>query len=165
MDSIQIHQTVSSLCPLSKIFSGIFPIDKINKIPLHGDTAVIINTAPSTHKGKHWVAMINLKNKQEYFDSYGISPPIEIKHQLEKRGKYTWNKIQTQGVFSATCGAHCIFFLFHRSKGFSMQDIVKKADDKTVTDFVNNIYSPYDEFDDLDNIVLANQTSTISYLP
>ncbi len=84
MDSVQIHNTIASLSPLNSIFCGTFPIDMLNKIPLHGNTAAIINTAPSTHKGKHWVAVMNLNKKQEYFDSYWFPPTNEIHHQLVK---------------------------------------------------------------------------------
>ncbi len=164
MDSIQINQIISNLSPLNKIFQGTFPIDKLHKIPLHGNTAAIINTAPSTHKGKHWVAIMNVNNKQEYFDSYGLPPKNEISHHLKKRGNYTFNNVPTQNLFSAACGAHCIYFLFHRSKGYPLREIVKQTSDKTVISFVSNLYSPYNEFEELDNIVHYNQSSTPYFL-
>ncbi len=145
------------------MYAGTFPIDKLSKIPEKPISAVIINTAPSTHQGKHWVAAIKLNGKQEFFDSYGLPPCEEIHRFLSKRGQYKFNTKQTQGVFSTTCGAHCIFYLYYHSKGFTMEEIVKQANDKSVIDFINRLHSPDEDFSELLNQMKANQSSEMLF--
>ena len=61
--------------------------------------------------------------------------------------KYTHNKRVVQGTFQATCGAHCIYYLYHRSQGIKMSEITANQNDEKVTDFVNSLYSPDDELE------------------
>ena len=158
MDTIQIMEICRKLVPLKSRFQGVFPLDRINKINLKRNHSYIINTAPSTHKGEHWVAVYFNGNRIEYFDSYGNKPKREIEKWIrEKRTKYIHNKRQVQGPLQATCGAHCIYYLYHRSQNVKMKEITAKQNDEKVTDFVNSLYSPDDELENTFETESVNQ--------
>ena len=143
MDTLQIVHMVNSLSPIRKRFTGVYPADKVNKMKIKEEHGCIINTAPSTHHGEHWIAVFFAPSTIEYFDSYGLKPSGVIKSWLLKtRKRCIRNRKRVQGLFTATCGAHCIYYLFHRTKGHSMSHIVKNQSDDKVTHFINSVYSP-----------------------
>ncbi len=157
MDTIQIIETIKRLPCLQRIFIGVFPIDKMNKVEMNGKWACIINTAPSTHKGEHWVAAIRISKIPEYFDSYGLPPRNEIHEKISRHyNKYKYNKVQVQRGFATTCGAHCIYFLYRRVKGDAMETITKRVTDKKVDEFVHTYYSPDEETEEECHYVFQN---------
>ncbi len=149
MDTIQLLHVIRKLVKLRRIFTGVFPIDKIKHIRKQGQWACIINTAPSTHRGEHWVAMIKINTYPEYFDSYGLPPPHAIHKLLTSHfNRYKFNKTQVQGPFAITCGAHCIYFLHKRTEGETMQRITQKLDDNEARTFIQKFYSPDEDSDE-----------------
>ncbi len=142
MNTIQIEEIIERLYPLNRIFQGVYPIDKLHHIRRRHNSAVILNTAPSTHPGIHWVAVACFNGKQEYFDSYGLPPPQMIKTKLLRK-KYKFNKKPVQDIFSASCGAHCIFYLYHRARGNSIQETIKMMNEKRVIEFIHPLMSPH----------------------
>ena len=57
-------------------FIGVFPSDKIPKIPRRRPVSLICNTDPSSKSGKHWVAFYFPNDDSapiEFFDSYAVS--------------------------------------------------------------------------------------------
>ncbi len=116
---------------------------------MNGKWACIVNTAPSTHRGEHWVAAIRIDKYPEYYDSYGLPPPSAI-HQkiLRHYKKYKYNHRQVQAPFAITCGAHCIYFIHKRIQGEPMEKITKNVTDNKVQKFVQTFYSPDEESDE-----------------
>ena len=166
MDMIQIIQAINSLSPIRKTFIGVYPVDKLSKIRPIPEQGCIINTAPSTHQGEHWIALFFTPRTVEYFDSYGLKPTGDIERWLQKRNKrYITNRKQVQGLFTATRGAHCIYYLFHRAKGYSMRQIVKNQCDNKATHFINSVYSPDNEMKKILETESINQVckSLINY--
>ena len=99
---------------------------------------------PSTQtSGGHWVAAWN----DEYFDSYGREPIKELK---SRRRHWIWNERVLQSPLSSVCGQYCVYYLLHRARGYSMNDIVKDftmdldENDQFVYDFVREQYDLYD---------------------
>ncbi len=47
---------------------------------------------------------------------------------------YVWNTLKSRSkIFTSdTCGQHCVFFLYHMSKGHVYDDIVKKYYDDLI---------------------------------
>jgi hypothetical protein len=88
-----------------------------------------MNTDPSNKPGTHWVAVYC----DEYFDSYG---------RPSKRNK-KYNPVRIQGTLSSACGQYCVYYLCHRIRGRSMNDIVKDfsydyaLNDMCVTEYIN----------------------------
>ena len=152
MDTLQIMDITSSLHPLHNQFQGVFPSDKLTKFEIKSKCACIVHTAPRTHKGEHWVAIMIFEDHQEYFD--------RISNFLHRTGlPMKIIRRTVQNVFTSTCGAHCIYFLFHRSRGIPMHHIVKKMSDRKVTNFVNGLYHSDDRFNQLVDTNIVNQLS------
>ena len=66
----------------------------------------IVNLHPSV--GTHWVMYTN----QNYFDSYGCPPPLNIMSfiaKLHKSGIYSEYRIQTNDSY---CAAYCLYTLY-----------------------------------------------------
>ena len=66
----------------------------------------IVNLHPS--KGTHWVCYIN----ENYFDSYGCSPPKKLSKFIIKRNRYclySENQIQKNDSF---CASYCLYIIY-----------------------------------------------------
>ena len=61
------------------------------------------------------------REKAEFFDSYG-HPPEHYGFKLYEIE--TWNNRKLQSSWSQVCGQYCIFYLYHKSRGYSMSKIV-----------------------------------------
>ena len=73
MNTLQILKVLEQARYVRPLFNGVFAIDQL---PKSDDGAYVVNTAKSTHPGKHWVAVYVTGNKVEYFDSYGGDHPL-----------------------------------------------------------------------------------------
>jgi hypothetical protein len=64
----------------------------------------------------------------EFFDSYGCHPSFYNKDWIKwidiNSDAIIYNKKCIQSVLSVACGAHCLFYLYHRCNGFSMPCIL-----------------------------------------
>ncbi len=160
MDTLQIMDIVSSLHPLRENFKGVFPSDRLTNFQVKPKSCCIVNTAPSTHRGEHWIAIMIFEDHQEYFDTYGLPPRHRIHNFLQRTGLPTRiNRKTVQNPFTSTCGAHCIYFLYHRTRGIPMHHLVKKMCDRKVTNFVNGLYSSDEHFNQLLDMNIVNQLS------
>ena len=65
-------------------------------------TSGIVNLHPT--KGKHWVMFTN----QNYFDSYGCPPPLNITKQINN-GIFSEYQIQKDDSY---CAAYCLYVLY-----------------------------------------------------
>jgi hypothetical protein len=105
----------------------VFPADYLKKIPPSRllPAGYIVNTAPSSHDGEHWVAFYFTEDTAEFFDSYGQDPKPEMVKFLASYGHRSWatNGRRLQGSLSTVCGQYCIFFLTLRTRGWSMKEI------------------------------------------
>ena len=92
-----------------KYFRGIYSRDNLpNKI--HKLERGIINLDDSMGGGSQWICYRNVdKQFCEYFDSFGLIMPNEIKHYLKTSGK-KWcthqMKYKKETVFCAVIGAY-----------------------------------------------------------
>ena len=108
-----------------KCFRGIYSRDNLpNKI--HRLETGIINLDNSIGGGTHWVCYGNVDNQFcEYFDSFGLIIPNEIKNYLHTSGKKIMcthpMKYKKEIVFCAVIGAYIIFW---RQKGRSLLDVI-----------------------------------------
>ncbi len=119
MKSTEILDFVKNQLPyLTKHFKGVYSRDKIPR--LHKLELAIINTAPSTHQGKHWFAICRC-NDIEIFDSLGIEEVSSLIVDLkERKGEIEYNVSQLQSDKSALCGEYCLYFFFHRMTNLDM---------------------------------------------
>ena len=66
----------------------------------------IVNLHPS--KGTHWVCYIN----ENYFDSYGCSPPKKLSKFIIKRNGYClYSEYQIQKIDSY-CASYCLYIIY-----------------------------------------------------
>ena len=96
-----------------KYFWGIYSRDNLpNKI--HKLETGIINLDGSMGGGSHWICYRNVdKQYCEYFDTFGLIMPNEIKNYLKTSGKkmlYSSDEIQERTVCCAVIGAYITFW-------------------------------------------------------
>ena len=120
MNTQQIECRLKQDLYVSQTFQGVYAIDKL---PYFKYGSCVVNTAPSTEKSGHWLALFANDSGIEYFDSYGREPLPTIKRKWKNK---TWlsNQILLQSPLSAVCGHYCIYYLLHRARGFPMRSIV-----------------------------------------
>jgi hypothetical protein len=129
MNSAQIDYSLRRDPCTSDMWRGVFPLDYLKTAARASMTlpaGYIVNTAPSTHDGKHWVAFYFTEGGAEYFDSYGFKPtkPELLKFlKVHGHSRWTMNSQRLQGSLSTVCGQHCIFYLTLRARGWSAKEI------------------------------------------
>ena len=88
----------------------------------------IINLDTRLGPGTHWVAYRNGPNHSEYFDSFGLIMPNEVKTYLSQNGKliyYSGDEIQERD--SVLCGYWVLYYLLERQKGAPMLNVIHNA--------------------------------------
>ncbi len=139
MNTVQLTAVMDKIT-YNTYFLGVLPCDYLPKTPLKNLPAMVIfNTDPSTEPGQHWVAVyINSDGVSCFFDSFGGAPtdprfPKNLCDFLKSNStNVEYSKKQVQDFTSDTCGQHCVFFLYHMSKGHVYDNIVKKYYDDLI---------------------------------
>ena len=106
---------------------GISPIDKLPKITTP-KSLYFINTDPAFLPGEHWVCVFfpEKNSPPEFFDSLGRAPTYYSKNIIHFLGsRYMYNSIRLQPPQTSTCGLYCLYFLYHRIRGFSFLEILE----------------------------------------
>ena len=113
-----------------KYYRGVYAVNKIPSIrTLKDNFCIIINTAPDTQPGEHWVAVTMYKKKATIFDSMSIPDKHLSKSLLlflKKINAKKYNHHQIQSLNSKNCGFYCIhaivkFHLKLENKSFSIK--------------------------------------------
>ena len=102
-------------------FRGVFLRDELPSKPKKNECG-ILNLADDP-PGTHWVAFFRNNNRNIYFDSYGIQPPLEIIDYLKDPVYYSTEKIQPNGTI--LCGHLCLYVLKELSKGKPLKKIIQ----------------------------------------
>lgn len=105
-------------------FLGVFARDTLPSGINEGES-MIINLNKANQGGSHWVAVYCGADYCEYFDSFGIIAPPEIRKMCYTSGKpaiYSTNSIQN--INSILCGYYSIYFILMRNLGVDMYDII-----------------------------------------
>lgn len=91
----------------------------------------LLNTDKESGDGKHWcVAYIEDRKKMEFFDSFGFPPELYGLERLFPAGEIVYNPRMVQNLEAVTCGAHCLFFAYLRSRGYSMRKVLNVYDEQ-----------------------------------
>lgn len=141
------------------IFRGVYPS---NRLPPMRDGAYVINTAPDSHPGLHWVAVLVKDDTVEYFDSYGGKPSLRLRRWGKKKS-WTTNPIPLQSPLTSVCGQYCIYYLLHRARGIELTTLLMDFgpdvddNDKLVYDFVEDRF-------DLKHLTLVDTENLVSQL-
>lgn len=117
----------------------------------------IVNTGTVSSKGVHWCAVFFEKNVEEFFDPFGMPPTFYgFDNLLKTRSRLptfkTYNSVSLQSMASIVCGHHCLFYAFHKCRGYAMEDIIsfypnkgQRKNDEVALNFVlqfSSIYYP-----------------------
>ena len=152
MNRGQLEEVMGFLFKRSPVnFLGVFSFDKIPepaRISGFSPCCYIVNTDTTAGKGKHWVAFFHLSTTSiEFFDSFGRTP-ASLGFHLPYIQRLVHSSIQVQGDYSRCCGAHCIYYLYHRSLGYTLAAIVIRLKSTTlsqsdirVAKFLSKVYS------------------------
>ena len=144
MNTQQIHHILKSDFMSSKLYHGTYPMDRIPYLKMENG-AFVINTDNHDEPGEHWLVVYNDNGYVEYFDSFG-RPPLDKRLKSFLGNDYKYNKTELQLLFSNACGFYCVYYILHRVRGYSMDEIInvlKRSDgDFIVKKFVYRHYKP-----------------------
>lgn len=115
-----------NLIPANK-FKLPFPRTALTRGVPDDEEYVIYNLSENVEAGTHWIASCNKKDSYyiEYFDSFGLDPPEDVKSYLMRSGKQLiYPLIELQGITETDCGYFCIYFLVNRFRGTSFYDCI-----------------------------------------
>ncbi len=109
-------------------FRGVFARDMLPK-QIKKRECGVINLDTVGGKGTHWVCYFNGPTEKyvEYFDSYGLSPPEEVKkYLLASRKQIIYNTSEIQSRDSELCGYYCISYIRLKNRGFDASCVLNK---------------------------------------
>ena len=110
-----------------KHFRGVFSKDVL-PTQIKNKECGIVNLDNHIGPGTHWVAYRNIDRFCEYFDSFGLMMPSEVKKYMATSGKqleYSGDEIQERD--SVLCGYWCLYYLLERQKGRSILDTIHNS--------------------------------------
>jgi len=125
MNTKQLMHCIKEDSLLNKYCLGVFPFDVLPR-PQSIPTCAILNLDRKNQPGSHWVAVfIDESGVGEYFDTYGRPPKkSQIKNYFKKHAlDWKFNEKMIQSPYSSVCGQFCIYYLCHRIRGISMEEI------------------------------------------
>ena len=108
-------------------FQGVFCADKLPKNVTY-PAAFVINTSQLGENQKHWVAIfIDAFQRGYYFDSFGLFPLDHSVKEFLNKFTVVWrySPLSIQSVISNKCGHFCLYFLFHKSRGLTLEQILQ----------------------------------------
>lgn len=151
MDSTQLFQALSTNVHTRNAFLGVFPSNQLPRRIHHYPTCFIANTDPSYESGTHWLAFyLPSPHHLEFFDSYGHEPtefPGSIRTFVRRFPHVNFNAMTLQSNISAVCGQYCIYYLYCKCRGYSLNDILlsfvpnQLCNDRNVYNFVTHHFS------------------------
>ena len=123
LSSTDLHKLVVSLG--IKNFRGVFSRDALPK-KNHKVECGIVNLDDIQGPGTHWVAY-RIQKKPEYFDSFGLPMPEEVRHYLGPDAIYSPDELQDRD--SVLCGWWCLYFLLERQRGVPFFEVLHPEGD------------------------------------
>jgi Adenovirus endoprotease len=100
-------------------FGGVYSADTLPR-KIKSPIGLIVNTAPKSHPGEHWIAIFVDKAKiGYYFDSFGLPPTVSSISAFLRRNctKIQCNQKQIQHLNSTKCGQFSAVYLKFRFAG------------------------------------------------
>ena len=152
MDENELTRLLRNNSITSPYFCGVLSHDELNMLPTPDEGFYICNSDHSQGPGKHWLAIGWFQHGQstEFFDSLAKEPSsyhANIENFLLCKGhSYKYSKKRIQSTVSIKCGEFCVFYAYHRCKGYSFEQILSMfsatnlvLNDIVVERFVNNM--------------------------
>jgi hypothetical protein len=104
-----------------KNFRGVFMRDTLPDRANEKECG-IVNLDSILNGGTHWVCYCKDRNKKYYFDSFGLSPPLELKKYLGK--DIIMSTFQIQKLGTNYCGHLCLYILYELNQNKSFESVV-----------------------------------------
>lgn len=157
MDTGQLLRCIQQDEFLHHYATGVHAADQLPSLKTR-PSCFIANVDPINNSGSHWIAIFcDVNGNVECFDSYGRAPNRSLKKYLEIYSKsITHNDVRIQGPLSSSCGHYCVYYLCHRVRDRSMNEIVSdfctnfSLNDITAAEYVNinfNVNAPAYDLD------------------
>ena len=120
--NFEIIETLQPI--LGNTFGGVFSKDQLAYKRPSGK-AIIVNLQDSGGTGTHWTLVYDMPNECIYYDSYGLTPPDEIRSFMSRarNKKLVYSDLQHQALESDWCGEFCCFVCVLLFRGFSYNQI------------------------------------------
>ena len=131
MNGTEIDRVLRRNCP---IYRGVYGADELPNFAHNLRPMVIVaNTDPMDLPGTHWVCLyFHADNIGEYFDSFGSRATRGFANYMNSNcNSWTHNDRQLQSIISRYCGAYCVWFCVMKSRGYSMNNIVRSLTNDT----------------------------------
>ena len=132
LDAIELSRLINYDEVSKPYFEGVFAYDQFlsdtSRKKDKRNLIFVVNTDPSWKNGTHWLLVFVKGNKVFFVDSLGFPPShygLEKKLQSFGRQIIHIDNINLQCQFSTACGAYCIYFSYHLSRGKSFEHILK----------------------------------------
>lgn len=128
MDTQQITRILSNHEKTKHFFLGVFASDQLPRSIPHYPACFVANTDASNQEGRHWVAFyVDSPTLICFFDSYG-NPPMHfeggISRYVENYQDLEFNSMKLQSNVTSVCGQYCIYYLYVKCNGCSLNDIL-----------------------------------------
>ena len=142
MNTSQINSILRNDRATQRGYLGAFSWDIIPD--MDDGASCVCNTDCSARGGSHWGSYNIINGDLEFFDSYGQHPSAY--QTLPSKGINRYNTKVLQSFDSGVCGQWVCYYLLHRYRGYSMEDIVSRfgddlhENDHYVASFINNLY-------------------------
>ena len=144
----QLQTLIEGNAVLSDCSRGIFARDTLPRGRLLPGL-YLVNSEVSTHPtGKHWLAFAKDADNPDtldFYDSLG-RPPSHYKIAFHHERIIYFNDAPIQGATSINCGKYCLHFMYFKSMGASMEEVVgmfttsKERNERIIDVFFNNLF-------------------------
>ena len=103
-------------------FRGVIMRDEIKKMTPLKKECGILGSKTSKEDNMHWTCWWKNGETKFYFDSFGLTPTVEIVNYL--KSPITYSTFQIQQFNDENCGQWCMYVLNRLNKGDNYEDIV-----------------------------------------
>ena len=115
------HQLLAAAKKLKIPLRGVYLRNTLPKNPKLTECG-ILNLDTLAGQGTHWVCWDTRSGITQYFDSFGVQPPIEITNYA--RSHVSYNTEQVQPRDQVFCGHLCLYVLSEIQKHGDLQRVV-----------------------------------------
>lgn len=149
MNTLEIYSFVHKDTDCSRSFIGVYSRDQLPRRLYRFPCSFIVNTDKQNEPGEHWLAFYYDENRHAtFFDPCGLSPSVYGLEAFLHRTANTWtyNSKRIQSFFSVLCGQICLFFIYFKSKRFSLNYITSlfsnnyEDNEKIILNFFKNLF-------------------------
>ena len=140
MNALTINHYLISDLNVKSVYQGIFSSNELYKINKNIECFYVVNTDPNYLPGSHWIVIYSHDKTCEIFDSLGENPinyGVHFSNLLLKYNKYSYSIKKIQNKFSNTCGMFCIYYIYWKTRGLGLNEIVSTfSHDTSLNDFL-----------------------------